>query len=248
MSNTIFRPFLEKLGGTKVSDFIGKEGDLFYDPATTTLRISDGSTPGGIVFSSGGGGTTFDQDLNTTANVIFNRVDITLGKINVATGNSFDVYVTPDGTTIHNLKLGTDGNLTAPGNITVDGSLKANVGIQEKLGLFSGIGAGVYDLDCSSQGQISYNFSVSSNWTINLVNLNLESMHATTITIVIEQDVTGYYPDGIQIAGVSETINWKGNTLPTPSSSRTDIVTFRIFRHETGFGTGYSVFGELTGY
>ena len=52
--NTTFRVFVEKLGNIEAVDFIGNEGDLFYDPNTTTLRVSDGSTPGGsqVLFST----------------------------------------------------------------------------------------------------------------------------------------------------------------------------------------------------
>ena len=46
--NTTFRAFVEKLGDTEAADFIGNEGDLFYDPNTASLRVSDGVTPGGL--------------------------------------------------------------------------------------------------------------------------------------------------------------------------------------------------------
>jgi hypothetical protein len=55
----IYRPFLEKLGGQiSATTYIGNAGDLFYDPATTTLRVSNGTTPGGTAVSGGGGANT----------------------------------------------------------------------------------------------------------------------------------------------------------------------------------------------
>lgn len=81
MSNIVYRPFLEKLGGSQASNYVGKEGDLFYDPSTTTLRVSDGTTPGGVLVSTGGGGNPFDQDLNTTNDVTFNTVSLTNGAV-----------------------------------------------------------------------------------------------------------------------------------------------------------------------
>tara|TARA_B100001250_G_C19619034_1_gene708502 strand:+ start:124 stop:603 length:480 start_codon:yes stop_codon:yes gene_type:complete len=45
----VYRPFPEKLGGQSATSFVGNQGDLFYDPTTATLRVSDGSTSGGIV-------------------------------------------------------------------------------------------------------------------------------------------------------------------------------------------------------
>ena len=46
--NSTFRAFVEMLGDTDPTEFIGNEGDLFYDPNTASLRVSDGVTPGGV--------------------------------------------------------------------------------------------------------------------------------------------------------------------------------------------------------
>lgn len=51
--STIYRTLNEKLGGRSVDEFIGNEGELFWDPTTATLRVSDGSTVGGIPISTG---------------------------------------------------------------------------------------------------------------------------------------------------------------------------------------------------
>lgn len=49
-----YRPFLERLGGSPISEFVGEYGEIFYDPANPTiesLRISDGETPGGLLLA-----------------------------------------------------------------------------------------------------------------------------------------------------------------------------------------------------
>ena len=51
MANVTFRLYNEGLGSTEVSTFIGKRGDIFYDPDAAVLRISDGTTPGGVQIS-----------------------------------------------------------------------------------------------------------------------------------------------------------------------------------------------------
>ena len=53
---SVFRTFLEKLGGTTAAQFVGTKGDLFFDPdlGTPVLKVSDGSTAGGISVASGG--------------------------------------------------------------------------------------------------------------------------------------------------------------------------------------------------
>ena len=46
--NTIYRALNEKLGGRNVSEYVGNAGELFWDPDTGNLRMSDGTTVGGI--------------------------------------------------------------------------------------------------------------------------------------------------------------------------------------------------------
>jgi hypothetical protein len=69
MSNTVYRVFLEKLGGSDPTQFVGDEGELFYDPFTGALRISDGNTPGGILLgalgSTGYCGSFYDTTIQT---------------------------------------------------------------------------------------------------------------------------------------------------------------------------------------
>jgi hypothetical protein len=58
MANKTFKLLADKMGGRQSSQYIGTEGEIFYDPTTTTLRISNGSTAGGI---SIGGNDTYGQ-------------------------------------------------------------------------------------------------------------------------------------------------------------------------------------------
>ena len=67
-NTSTYRPFLERLGGSPISEFVGEYGELFYDPANPTLdslRISDGETKGGIKLSE-----NFRQALSEIYNMI----------------------------------------------------------------------------------------------------------------------------------------------------------------------------------
>ena len=88
-----YKAFVDKMGGTSVSTYIGSTGELFYDPSTTTLRISDGSTPGGTVIGSGS--SSFDQNLNTTDSVEFARVDADIVTSSIVAVNDV-IVVTSD--------------------------------------------------------------------------------------------------------------------------------------------------------
>jgi hypothetical protein len=54
--NTTYRVLVEKLGDSNPSQFIGNEGELFYDPNSPDLKLSNGTTPGGVAISGTGGG------------------------------------------------------------------------------------------------------------------------------------------------------------------------------------------------
>jgi hypothetical protein len=102
---------------------------------------------------------------------------------------------------------------------------------------------GTVEHNCSS-GFIFYHTSPDANWTVNLTNLNLSSGYATAVTLVIAQGTPAYYPSALQIGGAAQTINWQGNTTPTPTAGRTDVATFSILNN----GGTYVVLGQLTGF
>jgi hypothetical protein len=147
--------------------------------------------------------------------------------------------------------FGDDGNLTFPdatiqttaftANPTLN-VLKIDDGVHEKYQELADA-TGTVTHDCSS-GHIFYHASPDANWTVNLTNLNLSTGYATTVTIIIDQGGTGYYPNALQIGGSAQTINWQGNATPTPSTNRQDVVSFSIL----AFSGGYTVFGQLTGF
>ena len=59
----VYRVFTEKLGGVDAATFVGNRGELFWDPTTTALKMSDGSTAGGVGIGGGGGGSYGDTDV-----------------------------------------------------------------------------------------------------------------------------------------------------------------------------------------
>jgi hypothetical protein len=66
MANKTYKVLLEKLGGTDATNYVGNEGELFYDPTTTTLRVGDGTTAGGSVVSGGGGSVDGNISISAT--------------------------------------------------------------------------------------------------------------------------------------------------------------------------------------
>ena len=160
------------------------------------------------------------------------------GLVSIAGGDS-DVVGLAGGDVY--LRGGTHTNGGTDGIIRVQSILKIDDGVHEKLQTKTGA-TGTVTHDCAS-GHIFYHTSPSANWTANFTNLNLSTGYATAVTLVIVQGGTGYYPNVVQIGGVGQTINWQGNTTPTPSANRTDVVTFSILNNGL-----YTVLGQLTGF
>ena len=127
IQNTTFRVYVEKLGAVEATDFIGNEGDLFYDPNTTVLRLSDGTTPGGIT------ATSFDSGISTSG-VSTGSIVGTLGQIDVLSGinSSFQVkladgLVLPGTLEVTGITTLGDGGADTfvGGDLTVTGKVRA---------------------------------------------------------------------------------------------------------------------------
>jgi hypothetical protein len=74
--NTTYRVLVEKLGSQDPSQFVGNEGEVFYDPNNPELKLSDGTTAGGVSIGGTGGGGSGESywvetgaGIHTTSNV-----------------------------------------------------------------------------------------------------------------------------------------------------------------------------------
>jgi hypothetical protein len=201
-------------------------GVLTLTSQTDTLILSNGAGVGGglKVWTFGSDGAlTIPGDIKSEGNI---NIDINLAD-----------------STLRRWQFGEDGNLETPGGIQVAGILKIDDGVHEKLQTKADA-TGTVTHDCSL-GHIFYHTSPDANWTANFLNLNLSSGYATSVTLVIEQGATGYYPSAFRIDYMVHAIKWQGNTTPTPSTNRTDVVTFSIICTATDT---YTVLGQLTGF
>lgn len=70
---TTYKAFTSKMGGANPAEYIGRHGELFWDPASGSLRLSDGSTPGGISITGLSNGF---QARNETATVTASSVAV----------------------------------------------------------------------------------------------------------------------------------------------------------------------------
>jgi hypothetical protein len=103
-----------------VALFVGEKGMLFYDEDIPQLRLSDGHTPGGIVFPTGGG-----------AYILPTASTSTLGGIKIGTGLSIDgagvvsaiatstyILTTASNTVLGGIKVGSGLSITPDGTVS----------------------------------------------------------------------------------------------------------------------------------
>lgn len=63
-------------GITSGNTYVGQDGRLWYDPGTNTIRVSDGSTPGGTIVSGGGGGGGNPIEVDFNGNLVTSNVTL----------------------------------------------------------------------------------------------------------------------------------------------------------------------------
>ena len=72
--------------------------------------------------------------------------------------------------------------------------------------------------------------SISANFTVNLTNVPDTDNQLHTIVLYLSQGATGRLATGFQIDGVSQTLLYSGNSLPTAGSNSFDTQTFTLIR------------------
>jgi len=85
------RFFVEKLGGTEPSEFIGNSGEVFYDPESGGFKKSDGSTPGGTAIGGGPAATGFIT-MNGASSTWTGTANYTVSFSQDGLDNLYDLY------------------------------------------------------------------------------------------------------------------------------------------------------------
>ena len=77
-TNTTYRVLVEKLGSSDPNQFIGNEGEVFYDPSIPALKLSDGSTTGGLTIGGGGGTQNYSSTFVGIGSTVIDSGDFTV--------------------------------------------------------------------------------------------------------------------------------------------------------------------------
>lgn len=207
-------------------------------PDATTLTVGRRF----VVRNSGNAGLPIQNSAGTAFNISIYQnqtVIATVANVSVNSTSSWMLDVTGSaltGSGAHVMAFAP--TITGP---TLSGISKIG-GVQE---FFSTLlnATGTVNHDCSNTSTFRH-VTPAADWTANFTNMYLQGSYNTTLSIVIEQGSTAYYPNAVQIQGVGQTINWQGGGAPTPTPNRIDVVNFTVFNNS---GT-YTVLGRLTGF
>jgi hypothetical protein len=253
-----------------LADFFGgaisAQGTVTLSPAGTTVTISPTGTGANLTMSPAGTGAltpvgaltlgTAGQTETHRGNIVATTSNQTVTLSPTGTGTvtispAGTVTISPAGALTINPTAASTINNTSIGNITAAAGTFTDLTatgwttlteVTEVLNTKTGAtGVVVHDL---ATGAIFYHSSVSANFTANFTNVPTTTNRVITVSLIIVQGATGRYPNAVQIDGAAQPINWAGNVLPTPSVSRTDVVSFTLIRT----GSSWSVLGSLGGY
>ena len=110
-TNTTYRVLVEKLGASAPSQFVGNEGEVFYDPSNPSLFLSDGSTSGGVAIGGTGSGSSIPSVVTTGAVGIDGAGHV---KVQFTVGSATTVTVV--GVTVIGVTDSTKGRITLSGS------------------------------------------------------------------------------------------------------------------------------------
>ena len=95
-----------------------------------------------------------------------------------------------------------------------------------------------------SLGALFYHSSISANFTANITNVPTTNDRSIVVSLILDQGVTAYIPNALQIDGSAQTINWVGGATPTPIANKKEIVSFVLLR----VSSNWIVLGSISTY
>lgn len=209
----------------------------FNTTADTALEISPygSATPN---FSIDAGGKLRWSSGSATADTTLYRSNADVLK----TDDSFDVasgktYKIDGADILTATSLGSSvvsSSLTSVGTLS-SLSVSGRTDVSEIRETVSSVSISTGVLTCSyTSGCVFYVASmsgVSANFNVDVTNIPTDNNYAITISIIVNQGSTGYYPSTLKInSGSNETIKWVNDTAPSVNANKIDIYNFTLIR------------------
>lgn len=72
--------------------------------------------------------------------------------------------------------------------------------------------------------------TIAANFTANFTNVPTTNNRVINLCLILVQGGTAYYPNAVQIDGVSQSIKWLGASTPEINANRIEVATFTLLR------------------
>jgi hypothetical protein len=146
---------------------------------------------------------------------------------------------------------GNSGNITISANTSIVTTLTGSqtltnktitapviISPEERISILSTAVTGTVNIDVNTSTFFYYTTNASANWTFNFRGNSgtpfediLNTGDSITVSILITNGVTAYYPTAFQIDGMSVTPKWSGGTAPAAgNASSIDAYSFTIIQ------------------
>lgn len=201
--------------------------------ADTKIQVEESTDEDIIRFDTAG---SERMTIGATGDVtVFNNLDVSGNASATAFFGPVDGNVTGDVT----------GNLTGG---TITGTLNAPY---ENWNISATAATGTVNIDILTSSAWYYTTAATGNWTFNFRgdgSTTLDSLlttgEAITVSSLVTQGGTAYYPTAFQVDGSAVTPEWQNAAAPTAgNANQTDTYTFTILK--TG-SAAFSVLGSAT--
>jgi hypothetical protein len=210
--------------------------------ALTGSLASDGQTPLTGSLNAGGNQITNAGDPTSAQAVATkNYVDVTIGATYLAKANNLSdvASATTSRTNLVAAKSGSNSditNLTALGSSTASALTTPN--IVEPVTVNASAPTATTTYDVATQSVVYYTSNNTVNFTLNIRGSSTTALNALigigqsiTLTLMVTNGTTAYYPNVIQIDGTAVTVKWQNATAVTAGNpSCIDVYCFAIIK------------------
>lgn len=210
-------------------EFVGEKGIIFYDETTPALRLSDGITPGGILFSGGGGpGYILPPATTSTLGGVIVGPGLSIGPTGILSATNTTTYTLPIAS------FATLGGIRVGSGLTIDSN-----------GLLSAIATSTYVLTTATTStlggvKIGAGLSITGDGTLSANTASGVADAFKTIVIQGSPNVVATGTDTLElIAGASISIF----STATTSSYKSITIAVSAFVGNLDGGAPDTVYG-----
>jgi hypothetical protein len=113
--------FTSRDNNANTQSYVGSTDRLWYDPDTNTLRVSDGSTPGGLPVDYSNGANITANNITANTVTVNTAITSTGGNVNVTSNLIISGNISPaSNVKIGGVKAGPGANISNDGTLTID--------------------------------------------------------------------------------------------------------------------------------